>query len=65
MGLKTFVDELAFTKSVGLLLEQFSKPIAKKITDFLAWEISGIRVLAVLMTWEAMVIITLLQVVVT
>ncbi|HDX8712067.1 TPA: hypothetical protein RQO21_004536 [Klebsiella michiganensis] len=59
------MDELAFTKSVGLLLEQFSKPIAKKITDFLAWEISGIRVLAVLMTWEAMVIITLLQVVVT
>ncbi|HIA0230480.1 TPA: T6SS effector BTH_I2691 family protein [Enterobacter cloacae] len=69
MGLKTIVDGLAVTKSVGLLLEQFSKPIVKKvagkITGFLAWEFSGIRILAVLITWEAMVAITLLQVVVT
>ncbi|MDM1703659.1 hypothetical protein, partial [Enterobacter hormaechei] len=69
MGLKTFVDVLAATKSVGLLLEQFSKPIAKKvagkITDFLAWERFGIRILAVLITWEVMIAITLLQVVVT
>ena len=69
MGLKTFVDELAFTKLFGLLLEPFSKPIAKKIagkiTGALAWELLGIRILAVLMTWEAMVAITLLQVVVT
>ncbi|MGR5870512.1 T6SS effector BTH_I2691 family protein [Enterobacter asburiae] len=69
MGLKTIVDALAVTKSVGLLLEQFSRPMAKKvagkITGFLAWEFLGIRILAVLMTWEAMVAITLLQVVVT
>ncbi|HGL4098567.1 TPA: T6SS effector BTH_I2691 family protein [Klebsiella michiganensis] len=69
MGLKTFVDGLAVTKSVGLLLEQFSKPIAKKIagkiTGALAWELLGIRILAVLMTWEVLVAITLLQVVVT
>ncbi|EKY4104000.1 TPA: hypothetical protein U2Q83_000997 [Enterobacter hormaechei] len=67
--IKTTVDVLAVTKSVGLLLEQFSQPIAKKvagkITGFLAWEILGIRILAVLMTWEVMVAITLLQVVVT
>ncbi|WP_062936157.1 T6SS effector BTH_I2691 family protein [Enterobacter bugandensis] len=67
--IKTTVDVLAVTKSVGLLLEHFSKPIAKKvsgkITGFLAWEFLGIRILAVLMTWEAMVAITLLQVVVT
>lgn len=41
MGLKTFVDELTFTKLFVLLLEQFSKPIAKniagKITGALAW----------------------------
>ena len=69
MVLKTFVDGLAVTKSVGLLLEQFSRPMAKKvagkITGFLAWEFLGIRILAVLMTWEAMVAVTLLQVVVT
>lgn len=69
MGLKTFVDVLAVTKSVGLLLEQFSKPIAKKvagkITGFLAWEFLGIRILAVLMTWEVMLAITLLQIIVT
>ena len=69
MGLKTFVDGLAVTKSVGLLLEQFSKPISKKIagkiTGALAWELLGIRILAVLMTWEVLVAITLLQVVVT
>ncbi|WP_029686418.1 T6SS effector BTH_I2691 family protein [Tatumella saanichensis] len=68
LGLKTFVGGLAVTRSVGLLLEQFSKPMAKKgarkITGFLAWEFLGIRILAVLMTWEAMVAITLLQVVV-
>ena len=67
--IKTTVDVLAVTKSVGLLLEQFSQPIVKKvagkITGFLAWEILGIRILAVLMTWEVMVAITLLQVVVT
>ena len=69
LWLKTFVDVLTVTKSVGLLLEQFSRPMAKKvagkITGFLAWEFLGIRILAVLMTWEAMVAITLLQVVVT
>ncbi|MEG6357366.1 hypothetical protein UXO84_23155, partial [Enterobacter bugandensis] len=69
MVLKTFVDGLVVTKSVGLLLEQFSRPMAKKvagkITGFLAWEFLGIRILAVLMTWEAMVAITLLQLVVT
>ncbi|MEP8941287.1 T6SS effector BTH_I2691 family protein, partial [Enterobacter mori] len=69
MVLKTVVDGLAVTKSVGLLLEQFSKPIAKKvagkITGFLAWEFLGIRILAVLMTWEVMLAITLLQIIVT
>ncbi|HCC5834279.1 T6SS effector BTH_I2691 family protein [Citrobacter farmeri] len=68
-GIKTFVDVLAVTKSVGLLLELIDKPLAKraagKISGFLAVEFLGIRVLAVLMTWEAMVAITLLQVVVT
>ena len=67
--IKTTVDVLAVTKSVGLLLEQFSQPIVKKvagkITGFLAWEILGIRILAVLMAWAVMVAITLLQVVVT
>ena len=69
MGLKTSIDVLAVTKSVGLLLEQLSKPIAKKvagkITGFLAWEFLGIRILAVLMTWEVMLAITLLQIIVT
>ncbi|ELY7488234.1 hypothetical protein SOJ85_000878 [Cronobacter turicensis] len=69
LGLKTFVDVLGAVKSVGLLLEVIDKPLAKKaagkITGFLAVEFLGIRVLAVLMTWEAMVAITLLQVVVT
>lgn len=68
MLIKTTVDVLAVTKSVGLLLEQFSQPIAKKV----AGKITGFglgnfrdRILAVLMTWEVMVAITLLQVVVT
>lgn len=65
IGLKTFVDGLAVTKSVGLLLDLIDKPLtqraAEKITDFLAVEFFGIRVLAVLMTWEAMVAITLIQ----
>ena len=69
MGLKTVVDVLAVTKSVGLLLELIGKPLAKDGADLiargLAVEVLGIRVLAVLMTWEAMVAITLLQVVVT
>ncbi|TCC76231.1 hypothetical protein EY919_10510 [Citrobacter braakii] len=56
-------------KSLGLLLEVIDKPLAQKaagkITGFLATEFLGIRILAVLMTWEAMVAITLLQVVVT
>ena len=66
--IKTTIDVLAVTKSVGLLLEQFSQPIAKKvagkITGFLAWERFGIRILAALITWEVMIAITLLQVVV-
>ncbi|MEP8703680.1 T6SS effector BTH_I2691 family protein [Enterobacter roggenkampii] len=69
MGLKTVVDGLAVTKSVGLVLELIGKPLAKDGADLiargLAVEVLGIRVLAVLMTWEAMVAITLLQVVVT
>jgi hypothetical protein len=69
MVLKTVVDGLAVTKSVGLLLELIGKPLAKDGADLiargLAVEVLGIRVLAVLMTWEAMVAITLLQVVVT
>ena len=69
MGLKTVVDVLAVTKSVGLVLELIGKPLAKDGADLiargLAVEVLGIRVLAVLMTWEAMVAITLLQVVVT
>ncbi|WP_162268721.1 hypothetical protein, partial [Enterobacter bugandensis] len=31
LWLKTFVDVLTVTKSVGLLLEQFSRPMAKKV----------------------------------
>ncbi|MEP8937329.1 T6SS effector BTH_I2691 family protein, partial [Enterobacter mori] len=69
MVLKTVVDGLAVTKSVGLLLELIGKPLAKDGADLivrgLAVEVLGIRILAVLMTWEAMVAITLLQVVVT
>ncbi|WP_330985520.1 MULTISPECIES: T6SS effector BTH_I2691 family protein [Enterobacterales] len=69
LGLKTFVDVLGAVKSVGLLLEVIDKPLAQKyagkITGFLAVEFLGIRVLAVLMTWEAMIAITLLQMVVT
>ncbi|WP_410751590.1 T6SS effector BTH_I2691 family protein [Citrobacter sp. U14242] len=67
--IKTAVDGLAVTKSIGLLLELIDKPLAQraagKITGFLAAEFLGIRVLAVLMTWEAMVAITLLQVIAT
>ncbi|NUU64708.1 hypothetical protein HQN64_01095 [Enterobacteriaceae bacterium BIT-l23] len=66
-AIKTVVDGLGALKSVGLLLELVGKPLTKKyagkITGFLAYEFLGIRVLAVLMTWEAMVAITLLQVV--
>ncbi|RSK65146.1 hypothetical protein EJE24_17540 [Enterobacter huaxiensis] len=69
LGLKTFVDVLAVTKSVGLLLELIGKPLAKDGADLisrgLAVEFLGIRVLAVLMTWEVMVAVTLIQVVVT
>jgi len=67
--IKTTVNVLAVTKSVGLLLELIGKPLAKDGADLiarsLAVEFLGIRILAVLMTWEAIVAITLLQVVVT
>ncbi len=49
----------------GQHAQPIAKKVAGKITGFLAWEILGIRILAVLMTWEVMVAITLLQVVVT
>ncbi|MFP2241325.1 T6SS effector BTH_I2691 family protein [Pseudescherichia vulneris] len=69
LGLKTLVDGLGALKSVGLLLELIDKPLAQKaagkITGFLAEKFLGIRILAVLMTWEAMVAITLLQVIAT
>ncbi|WP_449758060.1 T6SS effector BTH_I2691 family protein [Erwinia persicina] len=69
MGLKAFVDGLMVVKSVGLLLESFItesiKGAGKSVGDFLARRIFGIRLLAVLMTWEAMVAITLLQVIAT
>lgn len=80
MGGKTFVDVLTVTKSVGLLLEAIGtilevkgkeeaskiidlggKYIAKKLVD----RYFGVRILAILITWEAMLAITLLQVVVT
>jgi hypothetical protein len=67
--IKTIVDGVGALKSIGLLLELIDKPFAQKyagkITGFLAVEFLGIRVLAILMTWEAMVAITLLQVVAT
>lgn len=78
--LKTAVDALAVTKSVGLLLEAISSVFevkgkeeasriiglgGKYIADKLVKQYFGVRVLAILMTWEAMVAITLLQVVVT
>jgi len=80
MGLKTFVDGLAVAKLVGLLLEAMNPVIknmgkvelaakmasgAEFISEKLAARYFGVRVLAILMTWEAMVAITLLQVVVT
>ncbi|MCK7243821.1 hypothetical protein L8P40_22460, partial [Enterobacter kobei] len=80
LGLKTFVDVLAVTKSVGLLLEAISAVFevkgkeqasriiglgGKYIADKLVKKYFGVRVLAILVTWEAMVAITLLQVVVT
>lgn len=80
MGGKTFVDVLTVTKSVGLLLEAMSpvvknmgkKKLAAKmasgaeyISEKLIERYFGVRILAILMTWEAMVAITLLQVVVT
>ncbi|MFP1755450.1 T6SS effector BTH_I2691 family protein [Lonsdalea quercina] len=62
---KTLVDSLGALKSIGLLLELIGKSLAKdvstKITRFLTAEFFGVRVLAVLMTWEAMLAITLLQ----
>ncbi|KUQ81888.1 MULTISPECIES: T6SS effector BTH_I2691 family protein [Enterobacter cloacae complex] len=79
-GVKTIADVLAATKSVGLLLEAMSpvvkntgkKKLAAKmafsaeyISEKLVKKYLGVRVLAILMTWEAMVAITLLQVVVT
>jgi hypothetical protein len=67
--IKTTIDVLAVTKSVGLLLELIGKPLAKDGADLiargLAVEFLGIRILAVLMTWEVMVAVTLIQVVVT
>ncbi|HHA2399871.1 TPA: T6SS effector BTH_I2691 family protein [Enterobacter hormaechei] len=67
--IKTTIDVLAVTKSIGLSLELIGKPLAKDGADLiargLAVEFLGIRILAVLMTWEVMVAITLLQVVVT
>ncbi|WP_147362210.1 T6SS effector BTH_I2691 family protein [Enterobacter cloacae] len=80
MGGKTFVDVLTVTKSVDLLLEAMSpvvknmgkKKLAAKmasgaeyISEKLIERYFGVRILAILMTWEAMVAITLLQVVVT
>ncbi|RTO01199.1 T6SS effector BTH_I2691 family protein [Enterobacter sp. WCHEn090032] len=80
LGVKTIVDVLVVTKSVGLLLEVMSpvvKDIGKKelaakmasgaeyISEKLVKRYFGVRVLAILLTWEAMVVITLLQVVVT
>ncbi|MNU93216.1 hypothetical protein D3C71_831530 [compost metagenome] len=69
LWVKTFVDGLGAVKLLGLLLEVIDKPLAERgalrITGFLAAEFLGIRVLAVLMTWEAMVAITLLQVIAT
>ncbi|HBL9016768.1 TPA: hypothetical protein LTW89_004292, partial [Enterobacter hormaechei] len=60
--IKTTIDVLAVTKSVGLLLELIGKPLAKDGADLiargLAVEFLGIRILAVLMTWEVMVAIT-------
>lgn len=67
LWIKTFVDGLGAVKWLGLLLEVIDKPLAERgalrITGFLSAEFFGIRVLAVLMTWEAMVAITLLQVI--
>lgn len=67
LWVKTFVDGLGAVKLLGLLLEVIDKPLAERgalrITGFLSAEFFGIRVLAVLMTWEAMVAITLLQVI--
>ena len=80
LGLKTFVDVLTVTKSVGVLLEVISAVFevkgkeeasriiglgGKYIADKLVKKYFGVRVLAILMTWEAMVAITLLQLVVT
>ncbi|MBL5948189.1 hypothetical protein JBO38_10450 [Enterobacter asburiae] len=80
MGLKTIVDALAVTKSVGLLLEAISSVLevkskekvskiiglgGKYIADKLVKKYFGVRILSILLTWEAMVAITLLQVVVT
>lgn len=65
--IKTAIDGLGITKTLGLLLEIIGKPLTKKGADLiargLAIEFFGIRILAVLMTWEAMVAIMLLQVV--
>ncbi|QZS46004.1 hypothetical protein K6966_16055 [Enterobacter cloacae complex sp.] len=80
LGLKTFVDVLVVTKSVGLLLEAMNPVVkimgkvelaakmasgAEYVSIKLADRYFGVRVLAILMTWEAMVAVTLLQVVVT
>jgi hypothetical protein len=76
---KTGIDSLGATKLLGLLLEVIGNQlkvmekkalskIALKGAEFIASKLTaeyfGVRVLAVLMTWEAMVVITLLQVVV-
>ena len=68
-GLKTLNDGLTAAKYTGTLLEVFDNKYAVKaavaITKTLQMEIFGIRILAVLMTWEVQVAIVLLQVVVT
>ena len=78
--IKTTVDVLAVTKSVGLLLEAISSVLevkskekaskiiglgGKYIADKLVKKYFGVRILSILVIWEVMVAITLLHVVVT
>ncbi|MDI3439021.1 T6SS effector BTH_I2691 family protein [Erwinia sp. V90_4] len=69
MFTKGVLDLLTGVKYTGTLLEVFDNKYAVKtaaaITKSLQVEIFGIRILAVLMTWEVQVAIVLLQVVVT
>jgi len=67
-GLKVIVDSLAVVRSIGLLLESFTsesiKQAGKNIGGFLMERYIGIRILAVLMTWQMAVGIAVLQLVV-